>query len=65
MVVGTSALVTPASDIPVAAKQHGAAVVEINPEETVLTATIGDLLLRGPASAIMPWVASRLKERRA
>ena len=38
LVIGTSAQVSPACDIPRIAKESGAAVVEINPEETSLTA---------------------------
>ena len=64
LVVGTSALVAPASDIPVAAKRAGARVVEINPEETVLTGVLSDLLLKGSAAEILPRVVDRLKERR-
>ncbi len=62
LVVGTSALVAPASEIPVLAKQSGAKVVEINPEETVLTETVSDLLVKGSAAEILPRVVSRLKE---
>jgi len=37
LLVGTSALVQPAASLPVEAKHAGAALVEINPEETPLT----------------------------
>ena len=37
VVIGTSAQVSPACDIPRIAKESGAAVVEINPEQTSLT----------------------------
>jgi len=54
LVIGTSAQVSPACDIPRIAKDAGAAVVEINPEETSLTRTVADLHLHGSASDILP-----------
>lgn len=53
LVVGTSAQVMPASDIPRIAKEHGAFIIEINPEETPLTAKITDIHLQGRASLAM------------
>ncbi|MBE0602555.1 MAG: NAD-dependent deacylase [Deltaproteobacteria bacterium] len=50
LVIGTSAQVTPACDIPRIAKRAGAAVVEINPEETRLTGTVTDIHISGSAS---------------
>lgn len=53
IVVGTSALVHPAAELPLIAKQSGATVIEINPEETPLTAR-ADVSLRGRAAEILP-----------
>jgi NAD-dependent deacetylase len=53
MVIGTSAQVSPACDIPRIAKERGAFIIEINPEETSLTAGITDLHLPGIASEIV------------
>jgi NAD-dependent deacetylase len=53
VVVGTSALVQPAASLPLLAKQNGALLIEINPDETPLSA-YADKTLRGPAAAIMP-----------
>jgi NAD-dependent deacetylase len=53
LVIGTSAEVSPACDIPRTAKESGAAVIEINPEPTLLTATVTDIHLRGSASAVL------------
>ncbi|MGZ8473807.1 MAG: SIR2 family NAD-dependent protein deacylase [Candidatus Deferrimicrobiaceae bacterium] len=53
LVIGTSAQVFPACDIPRIAKESGAAVVEINPEPTSLTASVTDIHLRGSASALL------------
>jgi NAD-dependent deacetylase len=52
-VIGTSAQVSPACDIPRIAKESGAAVVEINPEATSLTASVTDIRLRGSASEVL------------
>jgi NAD-dependent deacetylase len=53
LVIGTSAQVSPACDIPRIAKESGAAVVEINPEPTSLTASVTDIRLRGSASEVL------------
>jgi NAD-dependent deacetylase len=53
LVIGTSAQVSPACDIPRIAKESGAAVIEINPEPTPLTATVTDIHLRGSASEVL------------
>ena len=53
LVVGTSAQVSPACDIPRIAKESGAAVVEINPEPTSLTGTVTDIRLPGSASEVI------------
>lgn len=53
LVVGTSALVYPAARIPEIAGQAGAAVIEINPEETRFS-DFADVSLRGPAGEIVP-----------
>ena len=53
VVVGTSALVYPAAALPEVAKRAGAFVVEVNPEETPLTA-LADASLRGRAGELLP-----------
>lgn len=53
VVVGTSALVQPAASLPLLAKQNGAMLVEINPDDTPLSA-YADATLRGPAGALVP-----------
>ena len=53
LVVGTSALVAPASALPFAALEADAFVVEVNPCETPLSAS-ASLHLQGPASEILP-----------
>jgi NAD-dependent deacetylase len=57
--IGTSALVQPAASLPLMALEHGAVVVEINPDETPLTPHV-TYSLRGPAGTIMPELVARL-----
>ena len=53
LVVGTSAEVYPAAALPEHARRGGARVIEINPNETPLTAE-ADYTLRGPAGSVLP-----------
>jgi len=53
LVVGTSAVVQPASMMPVIAKNSGAKIIEINPERTPLTLDISDYLIMGKAGEVM------------
>jgi len=53
LVVGTSAVVYPAAALPRVAHAAGALVVEINVEDTPLTAE-ADVVLRGPAAEVLP-----------
>jgi NAD-dependent deacetylase len=64
LVIGTSAQVSPACDIPRIAKSSGAAVVEINPEPTSLTASVTDIHLRGSAAEVLRSLGKLLRERR-
>ena len=50
--IGTSAVVYPAANIPIAAKTAGARMVELNPEETPLSGAY-DVHLRGPADRVL------------
>jgi NAD-dependent deacetylase len=58
-VIGTSAVVYPAAGLPVAAKQAGARVIEINPEMTDIS-LLADYTLLGKAGDLLPQF---LKER--
>jgi NAD-dependent deacetylase len=60
LIVGTSAQVWPACDLPRRAKSHGAAVVEINIEETALTRGVADIHLRGEAGEIVGRLTSEV-----
>jgi len=53
LVIGTSAQVAPACDIPRIANDSGAVIVEINPEKTWLTETVTDIYIPGTASEVL------------
>jgi NAD-dependent deacetylase len=61
LVIGTSAQVFPACELPLIARAHGAAVIEINTEETPLTRTTTDLFLKGSAGEIVPRLIEALR----
>ena len=60
LVIGTSAVVSPACDLPVLAKKRGALIVEVNLEETQLTRYISNWILKGAASEVMSRVVGAL-----
>jgi NAD-dependent deacetylase len=62
LVIGTSAQVFPACDLPRIAKESGAAVIEINPEPTSLTASVTDIHLQGSASEVLGWLVGLLRD---
>jgi len=59
--VGTSAVVYPAAYLPELCKKRGGILVEINPEETPLTA-IADFSFRASAAEVLPKLVNLLKE---
>ncbi len=59
LVVGTSAIVYPVAALPRLARSSGATVIEINVEETPLTAD-ADIVLRGPSGIVLPDMEQRL-----
>jgi NAD-dependent deacetylase len=63
MVVGTSAVVSPANSIPGIAKRNGAKVIEINKERTHLTLSLTDIFLQGEAGEIIDRLLSVIKKR--
>lgn len=62
LVVGTSAQVVPAADLPHVAKSRGALVVEINPEPTPLTHTVADISIHESATTVMPLLVNAVKD---
>jgi len=53
VVVGTSLEVSPANLLPAYAKQHGALMIEINPDETPMSSSM-DLSIRSSAAKALP-----------
>lgn len=60
IIVGSTGEVTPASFVPQAAKQNGATIVEINPQETMFTNRITDIHLKGKASMLLKQLEKHL-----
>jgi NAD-dependent deacetylase len=60
-VVGTSAIVYPAASLIYNAKQSGAYIIEINIEETEISA-LANLFIQGKAGVILPDILSKIKE---
>lgn len=65
LVVGTSAEVAPASQIPWLAKQAGATIVEVNLAPSSITAAVTDLFLEGAAGEVLPRLTEAALRRRA
>jgi len=63
MVVGTSAVVSPANTIPSIAKQNGAKIIEMNKEKTHLTDSLTDVFIQGMAGEIIPALVEEVKVR--
>jgi NAD-dependent deacetylase len=61
LVVGTSAVVYPAAQLPFVAKQHDAAVIDVNPQPTPIS-QIADLFLQGRSGEVLPQVVERVTE---
>lgn len=62
IVAGTSGLVQPAASLPILAREGGALLVEINPEETPITPS-ADIVLRGTGEEVLPDLLERVKKR--
>jgi len=58
-VVGTSLAVSPANMLPVYAKQNGATIIEVNPEETLMSKSM-DLSIRSTSAKALPELLSIL-----
>ncbi|HKA52953.1 MAG TPA: NAD-dependent deacylase [Candidatus Binatia bacterium] len=61
LVIGTSAVVYPAADIPRVAKEAGAQVIEINPERTDLTDWLADFIIQEKAGVAIPQIVAAIK----
>ncbi len=58
--IGTSSLVYPAAQLPLIAREYGAYVVEINPEETPLSGYVHERIA-APSGTAIPAIISRLR----
>jgi NAD-dependent deacetylase len=62
IIVGTSAQVFPAAELPYVAKENGAFIIECNVEPTDFTSTITDVFLEGRAGTTLPELARMLTQ---
>ncbi|MBS1253265.1 MAG: NAD-dependent protein deacylase Sir2 [Anaerolineales bacterium] len=63
LVVGTSAVVQPAATLPYEAADHGASIVEVNPNPSGAS-HIADVLLQGPSGEVLPRVLGELRRQK-
>ena len=61
VVAGTSLSVSPANLLPMYAKQNGALIIEVNPEETLMSASM-DLSIRSTSAKALPELVSIVKK---
>lgn len=61
IIIGSTGEVMPANQIPVMAKQHGAKIIEINPEPSNYTHRITDIYLQGKAGDILTQIVNFVK----
>lgn len=61
LVIGTSGLVYPAAQLPMLAQQHGASIIEINPEVTPLSQQ-AEIHLAGRSGALLPLLLDLLDQ---
>ncbi len=61
VITGTSLVVSPANTLPIYAKQNNATLVEINPDETIMTSEM-DLSIRSTSATALPELVSIFKK---
>lgn len=61
MVIGCSGQVYPANQIPYYAKEFGAKIIEINPQESAYSKSISDIFIQGESQEILPELLKQLK----
>ena len=62
LILGTSAVVSPMSHIPLAAKENSAQIIEINLEETFLTSFVSNMIIEGKVEDILPKIVVEIKK---
>ena len=60
IIVGTAGQVMPACSLPLAAKDHGCKIIEVNPRESAYTGRITDLYFAQPATQFFEALAKEL-----
>jgi len=65
LIVGTSATVSPANNIPVVASRNRAKIIEINKEKTWLTEQLTDIFLEGEAGKIITGLVKEIEDQGA
>lgn len=60
IIIGSTGEVTPASFVPRTAKQSGATIIEVNPQESMFTNYITDIHLKGNASDVLNALSKEL-----
>jgi len=61
VVAGTSLSVSPANMLPIYAKQNGALLIEVNPEETQMSQSM-DLSIRSTSAKTLPELVSVIQK---
>ena len=64
LLIGTSGSVNPAARLPLLAQENGATLIEVNPQETALTARC-DLSLNGPSGELLPLLTEQVRRAQA
>lgn len=62
IIAGTSLVVSPANTLPIYARQNGAALIEINPDKTVMTSDM-DFSIRSTSAIALPELVSIFKKQ--
>ena len=62
IIAGTSLVVSPANTLPIYAKQNNAVLIEINPDETIMSSDM-DLSIRSTSAVALPELVSIFKKQ--
>lgn len=63
LVIGTTGIIRPASNVPIYAKETGAKIIEVNTEVSEFTDDITDVFLQEKATVAMETILKMIKER--
>ncbi len=62
LVVGTSSVVAPMSNMPYVAKENNARIIEVNMDVSFITDFASDTIIKGKAEDILPQIVSEVKK---